>query len=79
MNYKCKNCERVYNKKQLNLKKTTESSRLISFKYLCPICEISEFELQKEVYLRMGEKVLTNISEYNILSMRAKIHKDDEN
>jgi len=72
MIYKCLNCERVYNKKQLNIEKTLESGRIIHLKYLCPVCEISNFELQKEVYTKRGEDVLTNMNEQFITNMRAK-------
>ena len=74
MNYKCLKCERVYNKNQLNLQKTIESSRIISFIYLCPLCNTSQFELRKEIYLKLGEKVLENLKKRGLkLTTMSKI------
>jgi hypothetical protein len=52
MIYKCKKCERVYNKKQLYIIKVLEGNYIINLEYQCPLCKINSFELQKEIYLK---------------------------
>lgn len=57
MIYKCLHCERVYSKEQLNVEKTLESFHILHLKFFCPLCNTSNFELQKEIYKRLGDKV----------------------